>query len=420
MFQSLRNKLFWQYYVIMSFILAFLSLITYFGVNKILYRELDKRLATLADVMIDNNQWMNAHYPLSSSLSSPLNGETGIEWFDQNGYLIARQGLTNGKVPPKPGILTVKVDQNPQKRSYPIRTYTTRVSVDRSELSQPNLEGYLRLSQSIQSIEHIKRRILYFSILSVSLSLGLVGVAGLWLTQQAVKPIAENVQKLKQFTADASHELRTPLSSIRSCIELIHHHPERIHPKDARKLAVIANATEKMVHLTQDLLFLVRNEGKKTDNEANWSLVSLEEILTDLIELLEPLAQEKSISIDYALEIEGIILGNPEQISRLLTNIIGNAIKYTPEKGQISVILDKYQRYAVILVEDTGMGIKAENLPRVFDRFWRADEARHEGGTGLGLPIAMAIAQNHGGNISVTSKIDEGTCFRITLPLQSV
>lgn len=112
-------------------------------------------------------------------------------------------------------------------------------------------------------------------------------------------------------------------------------------------------------------------------------------------------------------------MGDSAQLSRLFSNLLENALQYTPEGGSVTLTLHQQNRYAIVSVRDTGIGLAPEQIAHVFDRFWRADKARsrREGGTGLGLAIAAAIAKHHGGKITVTSELDVGSCFQVRLPL---
>jgi len=243
-------------------------------------------------------------------------------------------------------------------------------------------------------------------------------LGGLWLTQKAVEPIEQSFQQLKQFTADASHELRSPLMAITASVDVMRNHPERIHPKDAKKLAAIASATDQMSHLSEDLLFLARNDSKVSTPSRDKSIISLNQILQNLLELLEPFAQDKEVTLQSQWLATVSVVGDESQLIRLFCNLLENAIQYTPTQGKVDLILAKTNRFAIVSVKDTGIGIEREQLPFVFDRFWRADKARsrREGGTGLGLAIAAAIAQRHGGKITVTSEIGVGSCFQVRLP----
>jgi signal transduction histidine kinase len=199
---------------------------------------------------------------------------------------------------------------------------------------------------------------------------------------------------------------------------VIQSHPERIHQADVKKLSAIAQATEQMTHLVEDLLFLARvdnaNLENSSDRTANLLLIPLDELLEDLLEFLEPQIIAKEINLQVSLEAISI-RGEASQLRRLFINLLENAIAYTPNGGKITVDLQQRDRLVSVAITDTGLGITPEDLPYIFERFWRADRARtwRAGGSGLGLAIAKAIAQSHGGNITVNSQIGMGSCFSV-------
>ena len=196
-------------------------------------------------------------------------------------------------------------------------------------------------------------------------------------------------------------------------------HPERIHAKDTKKITAISSATDQMGQLIEDLLFLARTDKKVVMPSREKKSVSLDNILQNIVVLLEPFAQKKKITLKSEIKSGFIVLGETSQLTRLFSNLLQNALQYTPEGGNVSLELYKQNRSAIINIKDTGIGISPEQLPYIFDRFWRADKARsrREGGTGLGLAIVKAIAESHGGRISVTSNVNIGSCFQVRLPL---
>jgi len=225
-------------------------------------------------------------------------------------------------------------------------------------------------------------------------------------------------QQLKQFTADASHELRSPLTAIKTSVEVMQSHPERIHDADVKKLAAIASATKQMTELVEDLLLLARMDAGTAKITREWIVVPLDEVLEDLLEFWELQAEEKQIALKSNLVSGLSVMGDAAQLTRLFSNLIGNAIHYTSSGGTVTVSLINQNRLVIVNVEDTGIGIDAENVKLVFDRFWRADQARNRraGGLGMGLAIAQAIAQRHRGEISVTSQLGVGSCFQVKFP----
>ena len=138
-----------------------------------------------------------------------------------------------------------------------------------------------------------------------------------------------------------------------------------------------------------------------------------------MIELLGLSAEMKDIGLKFSCNTTLPVIGDRMQLNRLFSNLVHNAIQYTPNGGTVHVRATRQGRIAIVQVQDTGIGIAEDQLPHIFDRFWRADKARsrQDGGTGLGLAIVKAITQRHNGKISVTSEVGRGTCFFVRLPL---
>jgi len=216
-----------------------------------------------------------------------------------------------------------------------------------------------------------------------------------------------------QFTEDASHELRTPLAVLLSQTQTA---LKRERPAEEYREALAASqrAAQRMARLTESLMLLARLDG---GGELSFQPVALDQVVRDVAQLLTPLAAEKDIRVQTDLA-PAQCLGDEEQLHQLVTNLLGNALRYNRPGGSASLRLSVESETCVLRVADTGPGIAAEHLPRIFDRFYRADEARSRasGGTGLGLAIATAVAQAHGGTIQVASEVNVGTTFTVRLP----
>jgi heavy metal sensor kinase len=227
-------------------------------------------------------------------------------------------------------------------------------------------------------------------------------------------------RQITQFTADASHELRTPVAIIRTTAELARTKPRS--PEEYRKaLDGILTESERTSRLIEDLLLLARADAG-ADNMVQ-EPTSLAECLRDAVAEVRILAEHKGVSLEAAEPAECTVTGDQQSIRRLLLILLDNAIKYTPAGGKVTVHLNlenSIQRpAAVVEVRDTGVGISADDLQHVFERFYRAakDRSRNTGGAGLGLSIARWIAEKHGGEISAESSPEMGSVFRVRLPL---
>ncbi len=192
-------------------------------------------------------------------------------------------------------------------------------------------------------------------------------------------------------------------------------YPEGLRPKDIEKFQAIASATKQMSRLTEELLLLAR-----IDQSAKQHLepVNLGSILVALVQQYELQAMARQIHLKSSLKESLKVLGDAAQLAQLFDNLINNALSYTLSGGVIEVQASQTEQTLVVKVHDTGIGIAPENLERVFDRFWRADQSRSHWaeGSGLGLAIAQAIAQAHNGSITVSSQLGIGSCFTVRLP----
>jgi heavy metal sensor kinase len=223
-------------------------------------------------------------------------------------------------------------------------------------------------------------------------------------------------KKQRQFIADASHELRTPLAVIQaeSTLGL---EKRRTQAEYRRSLELVSQEVAYMSEIVGKLLLLARNDAGC--EPVDFEDVNVAELFSELSQDVEPLVQEKSLQFNLGPMDNLTVKGDRIKLRQLFLNILDNAIRYTPSGGSISGSIVRKNGSAVASVGDTGIGIPAEHLPYIFDRFYRVDKSRSraDGGTGLGLAIATSIAKVHGGGIEVESEVGKGTTFRVVLPL---
>lgn len=227
--------------------------------------------------------------------------------------------------------------------------------------------------------------------------------------------IEASVRSVSRFTADAAHELRTPVTVIRTSAELALRH-RRTPESYEQTLNSIQSETEEMTELLERLLLLARGDAGQWHFDLE--MVFADDVLRRLRTVISSLAESKGIHLDFQLpEQSAAIWGDESAIRRLVMILADNAIKYTPPGGRVSVALRDENATCIMEVTDSGCGIAAEQLPYVFDRFYRADPARTAGmGVGLGLAIARTIVEAHHGRIEVTSTSGRGSSFRVLLP----
>jgi two-component system sensor histidine kinase ResE len=223
----------------------------------------------------------------------------------------------------------------------------------------------------------------------------------------------------KDFIANVSHELRTPIAMLQGYSEAIVDDIAATDEEKKELAKVIYDESLRMGRLVNDLLDLARMEAGHLT--LNAEPVQIEPYIERIIHKFQGLAKEKQIRLYADIQAGRLIVSfDPDRIEQVLTNLIDNALRHTNEGGEVKVMVEKEREHVHISVQDSGSGIAEEDLPFVFERFYKADKARTRGrsGTGLGLAIAKNIVQAHKGTISVHSKLNEGTTFTFTLPMK--
>jgi heavy metal sensor kinase len=317
----------------------------------------------------------------------------------------------------------------------------------------------LVIARSTKQIDQALNGLVRTLIIAVPLTLVLAGAGGIFLARRALKPvdkIAQTAQEIeesdlgrrinvktkdelgrlaatlnemigrldkafkrqKQFTSDASHELRTPLAVIEAESTLALQ-KERPSGDYRQSLEIVSRETRQMSSIIDQLLTLARADAGK--EQWNFTEVDLGKLISSLGTDVEVLCQEKGLSFQLGQLPGSVVKGDESRLRELFMNLLDNAIRYTPSPGTISISLRHEGQMAVVAITDTGIGIPAEDIPLIFERFYRVDKSRSraEGGSGLGLAICRHIAEVHGGKIEVESQVGAGSTFSVWLPLQS-
>ncbi|MBM0742381.1 sensor histidine kinase [Phormidium sp. CLA17] len=395
--------------------------------------------------------WSTLSAPLQVPLRSTPNGET-VRITPKNSPDAIRETLAklSTDLPAEIDRLTL-ASVSQISEPLVLRQVTQRVELEQQVL------GYLRVSHPWFEVTKPSREFFFDLAVGTGLMVGAVGAIGWFLSGLAMQPIRESYQRLKQFTADASHELRSPIAVIQTNVQVALADPDPDPLIQQHHLQVVERLTRRLGRLVDDLLFLARQDSGSV--QAQWLTVDLELLLEEVIEEQQILASEKEIAITLQrvepikepevttslvapapAEMTGqataimtklpskswaVVQGDRDQLFRLFTNLIGNAVKYTPAGGAVSLNLQRVGRQnhssLQVTITDTGIGIPPEALPYLFDRFYRVDPARSQAsakGSGLGLAIAQAIVQNHQGQIHITGIPNQGTTATVTLPLR--
>jgi signal transduction histidine kinase len=223
-------------------------------------------------------------------------------------------------------------------------------------------------------------------------------------------------QAQQRFVSDASHELRAPLTAIQGNLELIRRHPEMLADDRDEALAEAEREAVRLTRLVADLLALARADAGVT---LRHETVDLDAVALDAFRSARQLARGQELALDTLEPVQ--VIGDADRLKQLLLIVLDNALKYTPSGGRVTIGLRQCEGGGEITVQDTGVGIAAADLPRVFERFYRADPARSRdaGGTGLGLPIARWIVEQHRGVIHIDSTPGQGTTVTVSLPAQA-
>jgi signal transduction histidine kinase len=228
--------------------------------------------------------------------------------------------------------------------------------------------------------------------------------------------LENSVEQMKQFTASISHELRTPLTTLRGEAEVALLEA-RSADEYKRVLSSQLEEFDKLTHMINQLLVLARAEA----GEIQWAdqAVDLSALALSLSEQMEPVVTAKNIRLNSHVQAAVFVHGDANWIEHAILNLFDNAIKFTAGGGEVDVTLSSQNGDAVLRVQDTGVGISADALPHVFDRFFRAEPSRSKSvdGVGLGLALAKWIVEKHRGHIEVQSQIGKGSSFTIRIPL---
>ena len=374
---------------------------------------------------------------------------------DETGQWLYRSvAMENANVAiPLPGALAVPRFESQQIDHHILRFYSERRVVNDKAYT---VQVAALMNESLEAL-HRFRLILWFA---APLLLIAASVGGYWLSGRALRPFDEisraaqrigignltdrlpvprtgdqlqrlsetlnatfarletSVSRMQQFTADASHELRAPVSLIRTTAEVTLQR-DRTSSEYRAALQEILEESERTSQVVDSLMLLARTDSSK--EALDLVAVDAREVVKGAVEQGEKLARTQNLTFIADLHEGPLpIRGDADALRRAILILIDNAVKYTPEGGSVTAGLECKNGFAVTTVTDTGIGIAPEDLPHIFDRFWRVDKARSRdgGGAGLGLSIAKWIVDEHGGSLDVDSQIGRGSTFSIRVALQ--
>ena len=278
-----------------------------------------------------------------------------------------------------------------------------------SERIRPTL--VLQVARSLEPEEEALDHLLVVLLLGGGAAVVVATIGGWFLAGKALTPVQEAFERQNAFVADASHELRTPLAVIRANAEFL----QESEPT-SEEASEIVSETDRLSSLVDSLLAVARGD---TNGAVAYDELDLGAVVEGSAASMRSLATERGITLDISATPELRIRGSREQLRQLVVILVDNALRYTGSGGHVEVDVTGRDGSAVVAVTDTGIGIPPEALGQVFERFYRADEARNRdsGGAGLGLAIAQKLVDEHGGSIAAESEPGEGSTFTVTLPL---
>lgn len=280
------------------------------------------------------------------------------------------------------------------------------------DISRPGTPIHLFFQQRIDEGRHL---LLLHLIILNAVTLVAGGVLSYYLARLTLRPVEDNMEAQAQFVSDASHELRTPLTVLQTTNEVA---LRRQKLSSAQAKDILRHNVEELTrldNLTAELLKLARTD----DQPDAFERVAVQDIVTDALNAVVASASRKKINVDDQVP-KLSINGNKSNLTSALVALLDNAVKYSPDKSTIHVEAAEQGKYVLISVRDEGLGIDAEHLPHIFDRFYRADQSRnkqqHEG-YGIGLSLAKKIAEQHHGEILAVSTPGKGSVFTLKIPL---
>ena len=292
--------------------------------------------------------------------------------------------------------------------------FTNSIRMGDNEAAERTLlrEHASRLGESgIQEMQDNLLNILLYSDVMILLFTLVISYIS---SKKTLAPLETAYKKQTMFVANAAHELRTPLAVMKAGSEVILRSKRNIDEYE-KFIKESLDEIERLTILSNDLLFLAHNSKKKV---GLISKISFSEICKKQIEIMKAYALTKSIKINDSIENDLMVNGVKDDLTRLIINLLKNAIDYNKKEGQVTLSLKRKGNNIILSIEDTGVGIKENNIPYIFERFYKTDDSRTENssGAGLGLSIVKEIVDEHNGLIEVHSKINIGTIFIFTIP----
>lgn len=460
---SIRGRLFLWFFTFTSLLLIVFGFSIYYKVKDAIFSSIDNTIrskaqliAGLVHVEKDGNIEFEPSEGISGEYSIPYSGHYYRIVLD--GKVIAySRSLVNENFDLSSGAFEY------QYRALKDKVYTSRgpdnepVMVLRHDIGFPNATVNVFVAEGMTKSLSLINRLGQFLFIAIPSSILFGGIVGSWIVKKSLSPLREfslkvgrithaslnerlstetKVHELNElaasfndmlnrlqnafeaesrFISDASHELKTPVSVIKSNCDITLQ-KKRTDDEYIDTLRTIKTVSTKMADIINDMFSLMRLDSGLL-NPTNFKAVSLNDCIEGALDLCMVLAERKHVTVNASIESGINIFGDKGRLTEAFLNVIQNGIIYSKENGSVNISAVRAKDYIITSIEDTGVGIKEDELDKIFERFYRSDASRSSEGTGLGLSIAKAIIQAHRGSISVRSEIGKGSCFSIILPI---
>jgi signal transduction histidine kinase len=423
MFTSIRHRLTLWYSAVLAVILLVSGLLLYIGMQTVL-------LGPVAGILRENAQrqarfWQDQGAPPRSCLLSPFGREPSpyfVACFDAQGNLVGANQLAD--LAPSfvaPTLVRAALADSSSPAMDIIAGDTTFGTISRCALvvrdpASHQTLGVVQVGLPIEAEERALRTLLDLLLVVGALTLLGSGIGGTLLATRALAPARLAFARQQTFIADASHELRTPLTLLRADAEVLLRGRDRLGPDEAPLLDDIVAEVEHMGALAERLLTLARLDHGLYHMEQD--VVDLGEVAADVAHRARAMAAERQIQLTVERAGETLVIGDPAGLGEVALILLDNGIKYNRPGGAVTLRVYRDGPQIVLEVRDTGIGIAAEDLPHLGERFYRVDKARSRqmGGAGLGLSVARGVAAAHHGTLTLASVPDQGTTATLRLP----
>ena len=422
-FGKSRRKLTMLYSLVMIVFLVVLIFAMHQSMEWSIRSEQARELWDTADNVAEAQKYLNQHPELvidDTVAYKSTNDRLFFYVFDEDGRLL---NFSRASFRIEPFIFDVMSQWNSSEGEMVVVTkpkenaHKTKIMMTSLKISEPGMSTQtVYVGKDVTALYNGMEKATTIMAGMGMLALIVATIVGHLLSGKAMVPLKAAYEKQRQFAADASHELRTPLAVVMASADLLQNDPSIKSPFLKQVIEDVRDEVKKMTKLVGDLLVVARSDNKVLKLKP--SKFDLGAVAAQIARLMQPLADQKKITLMAEHLPKVTIHADEQKIRQLVLILVDNALKYTPEGGQVKVEFRKAEKGRICLaVADTGIGISKEDQEKVFDRFYRVDKARSRemGGNGLGLAIAQEIVNLHQGTIAIDSDLGKGTTFLITL-----